>query len=83
MIAVHRLRREEWERKLRSYGCYPAEGLGPLNSAQWWRWPWHGAPFTVPVDDEGYCDRQAFQRLLGDMGRLAPPNWQPPDWFDF
>jgi hypothetical protein len=82
-MAVRRLPREDWEKKLRSYGCRPAEGLTPLNTAEWWRWPFPGPPFTVPIDDEGYCDAAAFQRLIADMARLAPPGWQFPDPYNF
>lgn len=80
MIAVRRLARDQWEKRLRSYGCFPLEGKGSLNTAEWWRWPWPGGkPFIVPVDDEGYCDIWAFQRLKTDMWRLAPEDWQFPD----
>jgi hypothetical protein len=48
-----------------------------LNTAEWWRWPWPpNIPFTVAVDEEGYADVWAFQRLLADMARLAPPGWE-------
>jgi hypothetical protein len=72
MIAVHRLSREVWEKRLRSVGCYPLEGKTQLNTAEWWRWPFRGPPFIVPVDAEGYCDRWAFQKLMIDFSRLAP-----------
>lgn len=76
MIAVRRFSRQEWEKKLRSYGCYPAEGLTALNTAEWWRWPWRGPPFTVPVEDDGYCDARAIQKLIIDMALLAPPDYR-------
>ena len=75
MISIQRLPRDQWERRLRSYGCYPADGLTVLNTAEWWRWPFPAPPFTVPVDADDYCDTFAFMRLLSDMARLAPPNW--------
>ncbi len=80
MIALRRFPREEWEGVLRSYGCEPLEGVGPLNTAEWWRFPWEPhVPFTVPVDEDGYADPWGFQRLLSDMARLAPKGWEPPD----
>ena len=79
MIAVRRLRREEWEKRLRSYGCYPQEGLTPLNTAEWWRWPFPAPPFTVPVDDEGYIEQWAYQALMADMAKLAPVGWEFTD----
>jgi hypothetical protein len=82
MIAVRRLARAEWEKKLRHYGCYPAEGLSPLKTAEWWRWPWPGPPFTVPVDSEGHCDARSLLKLIADMARLAPPGWRFDDPFD-
>jgi hypothetical protein len=76
MIAVLRLRREDWERRMRSYGCYPAEGLTALNTAEWWRWPFPAPPFTVPVDEDGFCDIRAYHKLMADMSLLAPPDWK-------
>jgi hypothetical protein len=76
MIAIQRICRSDWERRLRSYGCYPAEGLTPLNTAEWWRWPFPAPPFTVPIDDEDYCNMRAYLKLLSDMSRLAPPEWK-------
>lgn len=70
--------REEWEKALRDYGCKPLEGKGALNTAEWWRMAWGGYPFTVPVDEEGRCDVWAFNRLVVDIFKLAPPDWQPP-----
>lgn len=78
-MPVQRLPRERWEPELRSYGCEPLKGKTPLNTAEWWRWPWGGCPFTVPVDPDDYVETWAFQRLLADMARLAPPNWEFPD----
>ena len=76
MIAVRLLQREDWEKRLRSYGCFPQEGMGTLNTAEWWRWPWGGAPFTVPCEDDGSMDEQSFQGLMQDMGLLAPLDWE-------
>jgi hypothetical protein len=83
MIAVRRLHRQDWERKLKGYGCYPAAGLTRLNTAEWWRWPWGGPPFTVPIDDDGCCDTRAFHKLVADMALLAPEGWEFPDMLDF
>lgn len=80
MTAERRLPRHEWERKLRFYGCYPADGLTPLNTAEWWRWPWLGPPFTVPADNEGYLDVRSYHKLIADMALLAPPDWEFPGW---
>jgi hypothetical protein len=33
----------------------------------------------VPVDPDGYADYWAFERILADMRKLAPPDWQFPD----
>ena len=82
MVALRRLPRETWEAKLRSYGCYPAEGLTKLNTAEWWRWPFPGPPFTVPADDEGFCDQRAYDRLIVDMSRIAPTSWRFPHSMD-
>jgi len=49
MIAVRFLYREDWEARLRYYGCTPLQGKGPLNTAEWWQMPW-GSPFTVPIE---------------------------------
>lgn len=81
MTAVRRLPRAEWEKRLRSYGCYPQEGLTPLNTAEWWRWPFPAPPFTVPADDEGYLDAWAWMQLLEDMAALAPAGFQFGDAF--
>jgi len=72
MIANRLLSRSEWEAKLRRWGCAPLDGAGPLNTAEWWRGPKY--PFTVPVDDEGYCEFWAIKRLCDDFGRQPPPN---------
>ena len=80
MTAFRRLPRGEWEAQLRAHGCLPLDGKGALNTAEWWRWPWPPhIPFTVAVDEEGYADPWAFQRILADMAKLAPPDWQFPE----
>jgi hypothetical protein len=79
VIAVRFISRAQVEARLRSYDCSPLEGKGPLNTANWWRWPWGGPPFVLPLDEGGVMDEWAFQRLLADMARLAPPNWKFPD----
>ena len=78
MNALSFLTREEWEAALRDYGCKPLEGKGRLNTAEWWQMPWGGYLFTVPVDDEGRCERWALNRLIADIIRLAPPGSEFP-----
>ncbi len=79
MISVRFLQREEWEAKLRGhYKCQPLEGKGPLNTAEWWKTPWD-RPFTVPVEADGRCDEWAFQRLISDLMKCAPPGWNFDD----
>jgi hypothetical protein len=56
----------------------PLEGKGPLNSAEWWKTPW-GRPFTVPAEADGRCDEWAFQRLISDLMKCAPPGWNFDD----
>jgi hypothetical protein len=77
MISVRFLHREEWEPKLRQYGCKPLEGS--LSTAEWWQLPWGGYPITVPVEDDGRCDEEAFRRLILDIVKLAPKGWRFPD----
>ena len=77
MIAVRVLHREEWEADLRSYDCKPLEGLTKLNTAEWWQYPW-GHPFTVPCDETGLCEYWAYNQLIADMARCAPPDWVFP-----
>ena len=80
MISVRFIPREEWEAELRRYGCEPLAGLTPLNTAEWWRWPWRPSPpFTVPVDELGRCDAVSWHRLLADLAKYAPPDWQFPE----
>ena len=80
MISIRFLHRPEWERKLRSYGCKPLEGKGPLNTAEWWQMPWGGQLFTVPTEDNGRCHEQAIHRLILDIVKAAPTDWEfPPE----
>ena len=55
------LLRYQWERKLRSWGCEPLQGLGRLNTAEWWKGP--RGVFTVPVEDNGSCEFWAIKQL--------------------
>jgi hypothetical protein len=66
------LTRAEWEAKLRRWGCEPLSGVGPLNTAEWWKRPEGGIPFTVPAEEDGSCDFWAIQRLASDFGRPPP-----------
>lgn len=80
MIAVRRLPREEWEAELRHYGCRPAEGLTPLNYAEWWRYPWGGYPFTVPADEDGWLLQQDMLTIIADMAVVAQNyRWKFPE----
>ena len=81
-MAFKRISRGEWERELCRYGCRPLEGTTKLNTAEWWRWPWGAYPFTVPVDEDGYCDYWAYQRILADMAGSAPEDWEFPNGDD-
>lgn len=73
MIANRLLDRDVWEAKLRRWGCEPLEGLGKLNTAEWWRGP-NGYPFTVPIEHDGKCEFWAIKRICDDFGRLPPGN---------
>jgi len=75
MIAPRFLHREEWEAKLRDYGCKPLEGKGPLNTAEWWQMPW-GQPFVVPIEDDGRCHERAIHHLILHIVECAPPDWK-------
>lgn len=79
MISVQILCREEWEKRLRGYGCYPQDGLTPLNTAEWWRWPFKASPFTVSIDQDGHMDIWAYQKIMHDMATLAPVGWEFAD----
>ena len=73
------LTRLQWERKLRALGCSPLEGLGSLNTAEWWK-DRDGYPFTVPTeDDAGTCDFWAIQRLCRDLGHESWAEWRDDD----
>ena len=67
MLRGRYLDRPEWEAMLRKLGAAPAEGLGPLNTAEWWRRPGH-MPFTVPTEEDGRCDFWAFRRVYEAQG---------------
>jgi hypothetical protein len=73
MIALRFLPRQEWEARLYRYQCVPVTGLGPLNTAEWWRARWNFL-FTVPVEDDGSCHEQAFQRVVAKIMESAPPD---------
>ncbi|MGU3387318.1 hypothetical protein ACLBYG_22600 [Methylobacterium sp. D53M] len=45
------------------------QGLGPLNTAEWWKGP--RGVFTVPVEGDGVCDFWAIQRLAEWYGERA------------
>jgi hypothetical protein len=77
MIATRFLHRNEWEARLVGYGCKALKDKGPLNSAEWWQMPW-GSPFTVPIEEDGRCDEWAIQRIILDMVKCAPPDWEFP-----
>ncbi len=82
MISARIIGRDVWEKTLIGYGCYPQPGLTPLNTAEWWRWPFPGAPFTVPADEDGNMDHWALQRIIADMARLAPEGFEFGDTFN-
>jgi hypothetical protein len=73
MIALRFLARTEWEAKLRQYHCAPVAGLGRLNTAEWWRAKWNFL-FTVPIEADGSLYQKAFQDLIADLMRSAPPD---------
>lgn len=60
------------------------EGLGKLNTAEWWVSDW-GHMFTVPVETNGCCHEEAFQRVVSGIIKTAPaqttfpgPNYEEP-----
>lgn len=77
-MALQRFLRERWEKELLSYGCSRAVGMGMLNTAEYWRWPWGNYPFTVPIDEMGAIDVWAFQKILTAMAELAPDGYEFP-----
>jgi hypothetical protein len=78
-LALRVISRAEAIAKLRSYGCKPLTGKGPLNTAEWWRWPWGGIPFLLPFEGET-VDAWALQKLIvADMAILAPSDWKFPE----
>jgi hypothetical protein len=73
LTALRRLPRDVWERRLKAYRCAPLDGLGKLNTGEWWKPDWRGAwPFVVPVEDDGYIDQIALDRLIAGLIELAP-----------
>lgn len=78
MSPVRRLAREEWETDLRSYACKPCEGMGKLNTAEYWRFPWGGYPFTVPNED-GYMLMSDLDAIHIMLAQLAPEGWVFPE----
>jgi len=78
VIAVRVIPRAEAIAKLRSYGCEPLQGKGSLNTAEWWRWPWGGAPFLLSCEGET-VDAWVMQKLIADMAVLAPLGWKFPE----
>lgn len=77
MIAVRLMSVAEVENILRSYGCSPLNGKTSLNTANWWQWPWGGAPFTLPCEGD-QIDEWAYRRIIADMNFLAPAGWEFP-----
>jgi hypothetical protein len=73
MIALRFLPRSEWERRLRQYHCRPVAGLGRLNTAEWWRARWNFL-FTVPIEGDGSCYEDDFQRVIAKLMISAPPD---------
>jgi hypothetical protein len=63
------LPRAAWEAKLRRWGCEPLPGKGKLNTAEWWKSPVTGYPFTVPIEENGDCEFWAIHRLAKTFGR--------------
>lgn len=61
------LRRDQWETKLRSLGYKPQEGLGKLNTAEFWT-DGTSYPITIPSDANGEIDFWAFQRICKAIG---------------
>ena len=78
MSPVRSLSREEWEADLRSYGCYPAPGLTRLNTAECWRFPWGGYPFTVPCED-GRLLMSDLDMLHIMLATAAPEGYELPE----
>lgn len=62
MIRSRFLDRDEWEAKLRRWGCEPAPQFGFLDTAEFWLGP-NGMPFTVPCEDDGSCDFWAVREI--------------------
>jgi hypothetical protein len=78
MIALRFLPRSEWEAQLLHYKCFPVEGKGRLNTAEWWRAKWNYL-FTVPIEADGSCHQEAFQRLVANIMASAPKDMRFDD----
>ena len=63
--------RSQWEKKLLDLGARPLPGIGPLNTAEWWRVPGR-TPFTVPVEADGACEFWALQKIIQQQGGSTP-----------
>lgn len=72
-MIVRFLPRPQWEDKLKSLGATPLQGLGKLNTSEWWKVA-GGFPFTVPVEPDGTCDYWALQKICQRLGdKTFPP----------
>ncbi len=72
MIAARLLPREAWEARLRLLGCRPLEGLGPLNTAEFWITDWEFL-FTVPVEGpDDRCGEAELGRLVEMINASRP-----------
>jgi hypothetical protein len=78
LIALRFVHRDEWEAELRHYGCFPLEGQGNLNTAEWWRMPWQTYPFTVPVESDGRIVQTDLDRLVLMIVAAAPDGTEFP-----
>lgn len=72
------LRRDQWEKKLRALGLKPHDGLGKINTAEFWS-DGTGYPISIPVDEHGDVDFWAFQRLCKVLGDKIWENWTGDD----
>ena len=78
MIRSRFLDRDEWEAKLKRWGCEPAPKFVSLSTAEIWLGK-DGMPFTVPCEDDETCDFWAIQEictLYGDDPSLPFPTVQ-------
>jgi hypothetical protein len=75
MIAVQLIPKEVWEAKLREMGCSRVfERSSALLAAEVWQTN-EGRWFTVPVEDGSVVEKWAFDRVLDDIRRLKPLDW--------